>query len=201
MILQPCHDRHLIKTNPLPPLKWLKSFVACFFLSSLLKVCSLMPHRVTKGLCCSAGLQMRSLNGENRRGRWRRRDKHKVLARRRLLRGFLLNYVMEHVRGLIGGLWSYAASYGVPVPAHCASPPQPIICRASIISKCDEECSWIIQYLWCSDSVPEKWTSELQPNIHQCTLITVESKRTDQREVGYGLKDMIKRARLAHMSS
>lgn len=34
--------------------------------------------------------------------RWRP-DKHKVLARRRLLKGFVRNYVMEHDRGLIGG--------------------------------------------------------------------------------------------------
>lgn len=45
----------------------------------------------------------RGLIRESEADRWQGKD-NKTLAGRRLLRGFLLNYVMGHVRALIAGL-------------------------------------------------------------------------------------------------
>lgn len=87
---------------------------------------------IVKASLCRPGCKC-CLIWENRGDRWRGGD-NKVLAGRRLLRGFLLNYVMEHVRGLIAGLWSYATSHSMPQPPRCASPLQSINCQTSIKS-------------------------------------------------------------------
>lgn len=93
---------------------------------------------------------MRSVNWENRGDRWRRRDKHKVLARRRRWRGLLLNYVMEHVRGL--NCRALIVCYA-PRRASATSPRLtstayylPVV---SVISCANEEWFWIINYLRC----------------------------------------------------
>lgn len=146
-----------------------------------------------RGLFCVAGLQMRRSSAENGRDRWRRRDKHKVLAKRELWRGFLLNYVTEHVRGFN---WRALIICHEPVCAfahlitsHLSSPQ--FVGSLSHI-KCGVKGRSIMHYLCCSNNVPEKWTSE-GAALNMCTVITVESEgnETERREVGCGSRDVI----------
>lgn len=77
-------------------------------------------------------LRERRCMGRGRRGgdRWRP-DKHKVLARRWLLKGFVRNYVMEHDRSLIGG-----CDHMLHAPAGLCLPLLGVICQTLRESTC-----------------------------------------------------------------
>lgn len=108
----------------------------CLFLdvSPLLTVCRLGPHQIMRADLLAAE---RCLIWENGGDRWKP-DKHKVLARRRLLKWFVRNYVMEHDRSLIGG-----CDHMLQATAGLCSPLLGVICQTLHESTCG---FWIIHY-------------------------------------------------------
>lgn len=108
----------------------------CLFLdvSPLLTVCRLGPIRLWEQICwLQNGIWSERTGGD----RWRP-DKHKVLARRRLLKGFVRNYVMEHDKSLIGG-----CDHMLQATACLCSPLLGVICQTLHESTCG---FWIIHY-------------------------------------------------------